>query len=250
MAYYGYGVDLPANFHLLLTPWRAEALGALIEAYEAALPDGAWPNSVLSNHDRPRVATRVGPAQARAAAVLLLTLRGTPTLYYGDELGMPDVAVPPELVQDPWALRVPGHGRDGARTPMQWDDGPNAGFSGPGARPWLPLSDDAATRNVALQREDPGSILTLHRELLALRRAEPALAAGAHRTVAVEGDVLAYLRGERVLVALNLSEAASEVRLPGVSATVALGSARGRAGERLVGGAVLAGGEAVVARLD
>ena len=83
---------------------------------------------MLGNHDRRRVATPLGAAQARAAAVLLLTLRGTPTLYYGDELGLVDVDVPPERVQDPWELRVPGHGRDGARTPMQWDDGPNAGF--------------------------------------------------------------------------------------------------------------------------
>jgi alpha-glucosidase len=133
---------------------------------------------------------------------------------------------------------------------MQWDDGRHAGFSDAGASPWLPLADDAAVRNVALQRVDPDSILTLHRDLLALRRAEPALTAGAYRTVAVDGDVLAYLRGDRVLVALNLGEAPGELRLPGMSATVALGSARGRAGQRLVGGAVLAGGEAIVARLD
>jgi alpha-glucosidase len=248
MAYYGYGVDLPANFHLLQTAWRASDLAALVDAYEAALPDGAWPNWVLSNHDRPRVAARLGAAQARAAAVLLLTLRGTPTLYYGDELGLPAVNVPPERVQDPWELRVPGHGRDGARTPMQWDDGPNAGFSR--ARPWLPLSDDAATRNVAVQREDPDSILVLHRDLLALRRAEPALSSGDYRTFAVDGDVFAYVRGSRVLVALNLGDGPAEVRLPGVSGTVALGSARGRAGQRVVAGAVLGGGEAIVLRLD
>jgi alpha-glucosidase len=250
MAYYGYGIDLPFNFHLLQTPWRAADVGALVETYEAALPDGAWPNWVLSNHDRPRVATRVGPGQARAAAVLLLTLRGTPTLYYGDELGMPDADIAPEQVQDPWGLRDPAHGRDRARTPMPWDDSPHAGFCDAGARPWLPLSDDAATRHVARQREDPDSILMLHRDLLALRRAEPALTAGAYRTVALEGDVLAYLRGERVLVALNLGEAPGEVRLPGLSATVALGTARGRAGQRIAGGAVLGGGEALVARLD
>jgi alpha-glucosidase len=253
MAYYGYGVDLPANFHLLLTPWRAEDVGALVDAYEAALPDGAWPNWVLSNHDRERVATRLGAAQARAAAVLLLTLRGTPTLYYGDELGLADVDVPPERVQDPWALRVPGHGRDGARTPMQWDEGPNAGFSAGGAQPWLPLSEDAAERNVAVQREDPDSMLALHRDLLSLRRAEPALTEGEHRTVAVDGSVFAYERataGSRMLVALNLGDEPAESRLDGASGTVVLGSERGRAGQRVVGAATLAPGEAIVVRRD
>src|SRR6185312_2995569 len=123
MAYYASGLDLPANFHLLTTPWEAGAIATLADAYEAALPDGAWPNWVLGNHDRPRLAGRVGAAQARAAAVLLLTLRGTPTLYYGDEIGMGDVPVPADRVQDPWERRVPGQGlgRDPVRTPMQWD---------------------------------------------------------------------------------------------------------------------------------
>ena len=128
MAYYGYGVDLPANFHLLLDAVaRRRSIGALVDAYEAALPDGAWPNWVLEQ-PRPAAARqpRLGAAQARAAAVLLLTLRGTPTLYYGDEIGMADVPVPPDRVQDPWERRVPGQGlgRDPERTPMQWDDGP------------------------------------------------------------------------------------------------------------------------------
>src|SRR4051794_41420493 len=117
MAYYGVdltGFHLPFNFHLLSTPWQPLAIAALIEAYEAALPPGGWPNWVLGNHDRSRVASRIGPDQARVAAMLLLTLRGTPTLYYGDELGMPDVPIPPERVQDPWAEA----GRDPARTPM------------------------------------------------------------------------------------------------------------------------------------
>jgi alpha-glucosidase len=253
MAYYDYGIDLPANFHLLQTAWSARELGALVDAYEAALPDGAWPNWVLSNHDRKRIATRVGAAQARAAAVLLLTLRGTPTLYYGDELGLADVAVPPGREQDPWGLNVPGHGRDGARTPMQWDDGPNTGFSDAGVEPWLPLSDDAHERNVAVQREDLDSILALHRDLLSLRRAEPALHAGEHRTVASEGGVLAYERAHddrRFVVVLNLGEGPAEARLDGVSGTVVLGSERGRAGRRIVGAATLAPGEAIVVRRD
>ena len=169
--YYGAGLDLPSNFHLISTPWEAEALGAHIAAYESLLPDGAWPNYVLGNHDRPRIATRVGTAQARVAAVLLLTLRGTPTLYYGDELGMRDVPIPPDRVQDPWERRVPGLGRDPVRTPMRWT--PGGGFSD--AEPWLPLGDEPSVEE---QERDPGSLLALYRRLLALRRREDALATG------------------------------------------------------------------------
>ena len=147
MAYYGAdltGFQLPFNFHLLSTPWRAREIGALVARYEAALPPGAWPNWVLGNHDRSRVASRLGPAQARVAAMLLLTLRGTPTIYQGEEIGMTDVPIPPERVQDPWERNVPGLGlgRDPVRTPMQWDAGPNAGFARAGAEPWLPLAPD------------------------------------------------------------------------------------------------------------
>jgi glycosidase len=110
MAYYGRdlkGAHLAFNFQLLQAPWKADAIARLVEEYEAALPDGAWPNWVLGNHDRPRIATRVGPEQAKVAAVLLLTLRGTPTLYYGDEIGMADVPFR-RTDPDPWALREPG----------------------------------------------------------------------------------------------------------------------------------------------
>ncbi len=131
--YYGVdnsGVHLPANFHLILTPWRASDIAALVETYEGLLPEGAWPNWVLGNHDRHRIASRIGPEQARVAAMLLLTLRGTPTVYYGDEIGMHDVPIPPEAAQDPWELNVPGLGlgRDPERTPMQWDAGRTCWF--------------------------------------------------------------------------------------------------------------------------
>ncbi|WP_020186679.1 alpha-amylase family glycosyl hydrolase [Methylopila sp. 73B] len=208
MAYYGpdlTGAQLPFNFHLILAPWNARGLARLIADYEQALPPGGWPNWVLGNHDQTRVASRLGRAQARVAAMLLLTLRGTPTLYYGDEIGLMDGVVPPEALRDPWALREPGvGGRDPCRTPMPWDDGPNAGFST--AAPWLPLGD-GAPRNVAAEAADPRSMLALHRRLLALRRAAPALALGTYEAVAAEGDLLAYRRqdGEaRLLVVLNL----------------------------------------------
>src|SRR6185437_7292722 len=160
VAYYGRegrGLHLPFNFHLILTPWQAPAIAALVDLYEAALPPNAWPNWVLGNHDRSRVATRVGPAQARVAAMLLLTLRGTPTLYNGDEIGMHDVPIPPELVQDPFERNVPGIGvgRDPERTPVQWSDGANAGFTT--GEPWLPFADDYRQINVATQHMDPRS---------------------------------------------------------------------------------------------
>lgn len=187
-------VHLPANFQLINAPWEARALATLIANYEAALPPDAWPNWVLGNHDRPRVATRRGPAQARVAAVLLLTLGGTPTLYYGDELGLTDVTVPLALVQDPRELREPGLGlgRDPVRSPMPWDGSTGAGFST--VAPWLPLNSDWPVRNVACQTDHASSILTLHRRLLAARRAHSALSVGGFRLLGAVGHLLAYER--------------------------------------------------------
>ena len=221
MQYYGGDrpeVHLPFNFQLIDAPWQARTLATLIAGYEAALPAGGWPNWVLGNHDRPRSVTRRGEAQARVATMLLLTLRGTPTLYYGDELGLADVTIPPERVQDPRELREPGlgFGRDPVRTPMPWDASANAGFSG--AEPWLPLNPDWPTRNVAAEADNPASMLTLHRALLTLRRAHPALAAGAFALLEAQGDVLAYERRdghERIVVALNLGHAEQRFALPG-----------------------------------
>ena len=145
MAYYGAGLDLPANFHLISPPWEAGASRRSPSAYEAALPAARGRTGCSATTTGRGSPPRRRRAGARAA-VLLLTLRGTPTLYYGDEIGMRDVPVPAERVQDPWERRVPGQGlgRDPVRTPMQWDGGPNAGFCAPGVEPWLPLADDAA----------------------------------------------------------------------------------------------------------
>jgi alpha-glucosidase len=211
MAYYGVdltGFQLPFNFHLISTPWNPTAVAALIDAYEAALPPGAWPNWVLGNHDRSRVASRIGQGQGRVAAMLLLTLRGTPTIYQGEELGMTDVPVPPELLQDPWEKNVPGLGlgRDPVRTPMPWDDRPNAGFTS--GRPWLPIGAANEPLNVAAQESDPLSMLALYSNLLALRRSEPALSTGDYIPIAATEAVLQFERrhaGCRLLIALNFS---------------------------------------------
>ena len=145
VAYYGThpdrpGAHLPFNFRLLLVPWQAGEIMAAITAYEAVLPAHGWPNWVLGNHDQPRLASRVGRAQARVAAMLLLTLRGTPTVYYGEELGMEDVPIPPDLEQDPARFDGPNGGRDPERTPMRWDGSPGAGFTT--GTPWLPVGGD------------------------------------------------------------------------------------------------------------
>lgn len=205
----GEGIHLPSNMHLISTPHTAREIAALVEEYEAALPEGAWPNWVLGNHDRSRVASRLGEAQARVAAMLLFTLRGTPILYYGDELGMRDVRIPPEMVQDPHEKNVPGigAGRDPERTPMQWEASENAGFCPEGAEPWLPVGGEYGEVNVAVEAEDSASMLNLHRALISLRRAEPALAVGSYETVRIERDLFCYARehdGKRFMIALNL----------------------------------------------
>jgi alpha-glucosidase len=217
MAYYGVdltGFHLPFNFHLISTEWQPEAVASLIQAYEAALPAGGWPNWVLGNHDRSRVASRIGVAQARVAAMLLLTLRGTPTIYQGEEIGMVDVPIPPELVQDPLERNVPGFGlgRDPERTPMPWTSERYAGFST--REPWLPLNADSDTLNVLNQSRDSHSMLSLYRALIQLRRDDDVLSLGSFRLVTHTQRVLVYERSRgprRVLVALNMSGEAQAV---------------------------------------
>jgi alpha-glucosidase len=170
------------------------------------LPTFGWPNWVMGSHDAPRIAARIGEPQARVAAMLLLTLRGTPTLYQGDEIGIGEVVIPRERVRDPQDLRQPGIGigRDRSRTPMPWDDTLFAGFSA--VEPWLPLSSDWATRNVAAQERDPRSMLRFYREILTLRRSQKALSIGSFALIDSPTDVLAFERRhgpDRLLVALN-----------------------------------------------
>jgi alpha-glucosidase len=210
VAFYGPSLDgahLPFNFNLFWTAWTADAILDLVCRYEAALPTGAWPNWVLGNHDTSRIVTRVGAAQARIGMMLLLTLRGTPTLYNGDELGLPDATVPADRIRDPFAIRMPDtrQGRDPERAPMPWDRSPHAGFTT--GEPWLPLVDRAGEQSVEAQSGDPGSMLALTRALLAIRQAEPALSEGEWAAGRAQDNVLVYERrhgGRRLLVALNM----------------------------------------------
>ena len=254
--YYGEELDgahLPFNFALIEAPWHARELDRLIRDYEAAVPHGGWPNWVLGNHDKPRIAGRVGIGQARVAAMLLLTLRGTPTLYYGDEIGMPQATLSAAAARDPVERNVPGFGlgRDGCRTPMQWDSSPNAGFTT--GTPWLPIATDDPAVTVAAQADDSASMLALHKRLIDHRRRHPALSLGGFHPLAADGDVLLYQRehgGERFLVALNLGATAADVGLEAsVRATVAIATDPEREGESIAGTFTLGPDEGLVLEL-
>lgn len=253
------GLHVPFNFTLLHVPWQAAAFRRAISRYYAALPRGAWPNFVLGSHDEHRLATRYGPENARAAALLLFTLRGTPTWYYGDEIGMQDVPIPPGKEQDPWGLRVPelNVGRDPARTPMQWDDSPNAGFAPPGVEPWLPVADNFAAVNVAAQDSDPASHLNTVRALLRLRRDLPVLHGDGYFAF-VDGlpeDVLAYVRAhdvQRVLVVINMGAQPHTLDLSRLSASghILIGTTPERAGTESLAALALHPHEGMLIRLD
>jgi alpha-glucosidase len=231
-----YGEDdelhLPFNFRLMGLPWKAEAIRASVEALEAALPARAWPTYVLGSHDATRLASRVGPAQARIAAVLLLTLRGTPTLYQGDELGMVNGAIPEDRLRDPQGLRLgAARSRDPARTPMQWLPGARAGFSS--VDPWLPIAPDHQTRNVAVQAGEPRSMLNLYRSLLRYRRVSPALTSGSYERFPTPEGCFAYLRRHPAgdcLVALNFTSEPLRIDTGSIRGSVILSTHLDRGG--------------------
>lgn len=252
-AYYGQGdeIDLPLNFRFWSQPWSAARFAEEVAVTEAVLSPGAWPVYALGNHDLPRLASRYGQNgngldRARLAAMLLLTLRGTPLVYYGDEIGMTDVPVPPGMARDP-------DGRDPARTPMQWAPGPGAGFCPPEVTPWLPIGSDTDQVNVTAQAGDEESLLVLYRRLLALRRAEPALMLGSCTLLRRDGDVLAYERrhgGRRIIVALNFSAQPRRAGLPrAAGARIVLATSSRRQPTIAGAGISLAGYEGVVLRL-
>ncbi|MET0743480.1 MAG: alpha-amylase family glycosyl hydrolase [Microvirga sp.] len=257
VTYYGQdleGAHLPFNFQLIHTGWNAREIAALIVEYEQALPEGGWPNWVLGNHDQARIAARVGQNQARVAAMLLLTLRGTPTMYYGDEVGIGRVEIPADAVQDPWEKNEPGRGlgRDPQRTPMQWEGLPGGGFTD--GRPWLPLDPAVTSRNVEDLARDPASILTLYRRLIALRRQHLALSVGRFIPLESAGDVLAYERRHesgRLLVALNLGHEPQSAGLPEGATGRILLSTHLDAGDGPVSGRIdLRPDEGVIVALD
>jgi alpha-glucosidase len=224
--YYGDGeneLHLVFNFAMLYQRWQARAFYEMAQAWYDKLPAGAWPCWTLNNHDNRRSISRYAAgeateARAKVAATMLLTLRGTPFLYYGEELGLPEGKIPrAEIVDPPGRKYWPfDKGRDGCRTPMPWDATTNAGFST--GKPWLRLNPDYATVNVASERNDPHSLLNYYRALLALRRTLPALQQGSYRAFDPSGDVFAYERAttdQRLLIALNFSSRPAAIEIDG-----------------------------------
>jgi len=216
----GRGLHMPFNFAPLTAGIHADRLREIIISMERVLPAGAWPNWVVGNHDEKRIATRLGWEESLAMAVLLLTLRGTPTIYYGDEIGMVETEIPAHLQQDPYGRRVPGQGRDGCRTPMQWSAATHSGFSSPDTpSTWLPVHPDHVRHNVEMELGEPGSRLELYRRLLRLRRAQPALHGGAIEVLPSAAGVLSYRRshpgGDSFVIVANLLETPARHDLEG-----------------------------------
>ncbi len=259
VSYYGAEkkeAHLPFNFQLLTLPWDARAISLAITEYYQAIPKWGWPNWVLGNHDQPRVASRIGAEQARVAAMLLLTLKGTPTIYYGEELGMKDVAIPFEEVCDPQGLNMPDKNlsRDPARTPMQWNGETYAGFSK--TRPWLRVARDYARVNTAVQKDDSRSMLTLYRKLITLRQSAPALSVGDYVPAFSDTQVLAYERrhngSKAYLIVLNLSHRPCYFRQEqhAYTGTVVVATHPELEGMRVDGTLTLGGDEGLVVELD
>jgi len=209
---------LPLNFALLDSPWDALSLQGNIDAYLNAIPAEGWPDWVIGGHDKKRIASKIGQAQARTLAMLLLTLKGTPFLFAGDELGMEQVEIPRHRIQDPFEKLVAGYGlnRDPQRSPMRWDATASGGFTS--GEPWLPMGNDVAERNVALFKDDRRSLLSLYRNLIALRRRERVLRQGDYKPLRSRNDILVYARvdgGQEILVALNTVDQPRLLEWPG-----------------------------------
>ena len=275
------GLHLVFLFKTLQTPLAASGVRALLAEFEREFPAPLCPTWVYGNHDRPRHSLRLRNhgGKARLLAMLQLTARGVPFLYYGEEIGMAHPDLPAEHGLDPVAARfrfVPGWlarwlrrsgillNRDEARQPMAWDHGPHAGFTHPDARPWLPLHADGARTNVAAQESDPASMLWCYRHLLALRRASPALHAGSlhlHSRRDVPASVVAFRRAwdgapapDVADVFLNFGGHDVTVRVPGAEGCALFSTATGhgvqRGGDRVLRpweGVVLLGGAPSVA---
>ena len=201
-------LHLAHNFIFAEQPWDADGYRTSIDDFEIVAEGRAWPAWFLENHDNPRVVDRfgeegLGPARARAALLILYAVRGTPFIYQGQELGLPNAEIPPDRVVDV-------DGRDPERAPIPWrppsEAGPGAGFTT--GDPWLPLVAEAEDLNVETQAADPRSTLSLTRRLAQLRRETPALQMGVHRSLDAGPDVFAWMReddAERLLAAVNFA---------------------------------------------
>ena len=257
VTYYGRdnkGAHLPFNFMLISLPWDAQKIATAVDEYEGALPANSWPNWVLGNHDQPRITSRIGLQQSKVAAILLLTLRGTPTIYYGEELGMRDVPIPFEEVRDPQGLNMPDKNlsRDPARTPMQWNDSAYGGFSS--AKPWLRTGVDYKRVNVEKQKNDPYSHIYLYKNLITLRQNQPSLMWGNYKPVNADKQALAYIRqapgAKGFLIVLNLSHRPCYLNIPSAEGGKVLITASGEGEGNIISGNLqLSGDEGMIIEL-
>jgi alpha-glucosidase len=249
--YYQAGLHFPFNYQLTGRDWYALSIRRIIDTTEGLLGPDQWPNWFLGTHDESRVVSRLGPQRARMAAMLALTLRGTGVLYYGEEIGMHDVQIPPSSIQDSYEKLLPGKGlgRDPQRTPMQWSSSRHAGFTT--GEPWLPVADDYVTTNVERLRDDPRSILALYRRLIALRRHE-AFRTGWYLPDVATPQAFAFVReaDERFLVALNFTPDVFQLDSPQGHGEVVLSTALDRDGEKVARNVRLRPYEGLVVRLS
>jgi alpha-glucosidase len=244
------GVHLPGNYLFVMEDWKANILFEEICNYEASLQEESWPNWVLSNHDNPRIASKLGREQAKVAAFLLFCSRGTLIIYYGDEIGMQDLAISKSQMKD-----LAETGRDPHRAPMQWSAKANAGFTE--GIPWLGVNSDYMEYNVEIEKTDPSSFLYLYRDLINLRKQEPALISGLFIPVGVEENILAFMRrdqktGRTFFVACNLGHKAASFQIPeffSPSGTIIYGTKSKRKGEKLEKEIALEGSEAILIQI-
>ena len=244
-------LHLPLHMGLTWTDWNADALASTIADYHGAVNARGWPANVLSTHDVARLCVRAGAHHTRIAAMLLLTSRGAVTLYYGEEIGMEGVDIPPDRARDPQGRRT-GRNRDPARTPMQWNGDRYAGFSS--VEPWLPVGADRERNNVAAAQADSRSLLSLYRRLIALRNDEPVLVHGSYERIACDPPLFAYRRaGEEAafLILLNFASEAVDAELgSGVEGHIVLSTALDRENETCSGTVAVRGDEGLVIRVD
>ncbi|PIZ62376.1 alpha-amylase [Candidatus Roizmanbacteria bacterium CG_4_10_14_0_2_um_filter_39_13] len=225
----------PFNFSFLSLPWKAQDQKLFIDEFDEMIGDDYFPTYVLGSHDFPRIVSKLGENQARAAALLQLTLRGIPFIYYGEELGMKNRDIPKEKIKDPIALNTNGtaFGRDPVRTPMQWDNSKHAGFSD--VEPWLPLENEFRSRNVATETKDKTSFLNLYKSILKLRNTRKSLTEGKYIPYASKNpDVLGFTRrshAEETFILANFSTELQEVALPKGHWKILLSTRLDRVGE-------------------
>ena len=208
----------PFNFSFLSLPWKAQDQKRFIDEFDEMIGDHYFPTYVLGSHDFPRIVSKLGENQARTAALLQLTLRGIPFIYYGEELGMKNGDIPKEKIKDPIALNTNGtdFGRDPVRTPMQWDDSKHAGFSD--VEPWLPLENEFRSRNVMAETMDKTSFLNLYKSILKLRNTRISLTEGKYIPYPSKNPgIFGYIRRshtEETLILANFSSEPQEAELP------------------------------------